>query len=599
MAENAGTIDSLLVSLGLETDAKSFQKGADAIKGVTDGMIQLAAAAGVGLGFKALTQGVASSYNELKRLSDITGFTVQQIRGLEFAMRRIGSANPVASGQRLAQLIPDIVRRFGQGQLNQDAFYSDKFKPSELARISKMQGNDAATEYFLNAYGSMDTTERARMRSGVGISENDDIARLGEYGGKFFRESMNMSNAMTPEIDPKLAKVAQDFNDQMAKLSRNFENLAISMGSKLLPVVNSFLEMINEFIHANPGVSEAMLGAAGVIGTGAALGIGKKILGLGKGSGSGAAKSAVVGRAGAAVAGGALLPAALAVTSEPLVDSLLNSIFGKSDYFQNVRTAQGIGDFGSAIIGNGKGRWVNGRWVYPSSQPNPMAMDIPGNNPLHAALNNPHARSYLDAISHAEGTSGYMNSGYHTMFGGGQIASLADHPRQLKDFQQTDGTWNKTSAAGRYQFTQKSWDEAAAALGLNDFSPQSQDMAALWLIQRAGQLDNVLNGDFMTATNNLGGVWASLPSSPYAQPKRSQAEMESYYLSNYRRQSSTAPYNPSTNRSESSKPVSVTQHVELNISGLGLNEQQVEDSIAKALTTAGENLERSFNNNRW
>nr|WP_275938408.1 hypothetical protein [Pectobacterium brasiliense] len=35
-------------------------------------------------------------------------------------------------------------------------------------------------------------------------------------------------------------------------------------------------------------------------------------------------------------------------------------------------------------------------------------------------------------------------------------------------------------------------------------------MAALWLIQRAGQLDNVLNGDFMTATNNLGGVWASL-----------------------------------------------------------------------------------------
>nr|WP_275938411.1 hypothetical protein [Pectobacterium brasiliense] len=50
MAENAGTIDSLLVSLGLETDAKSFQKGADAIKGVTDGMIQLAAAAGVGWG---------------------------------------------------------------------------------------------------------------------------------------------------------------------------------------------------------------------------------------------------------------------------------------------------------------------------------------------------------------------------------------------------------------------------------------------------------------------------------------------------------------------------------------------------------------------
>ncbi|MBA5202182.1 glycoside hydrolase family 104 protein [Pectobacterium aroidearum] len=586
MAENAGTIDSLLVSLGLETDAKSFQKGADAIKGVTDGMMQLAAAAGVGLGFKALTQGVASSYSELKRLSDITGFTIQQIRGLEFAMRRIGSANPVASGQRLAQLIPDIVRRQTQGQLNQDAFYSDKFKPSELVRISTTQGNDAATEYFLNAYNSMNTTERAYMRSGVGISENDDIARLGEYGGKFFRESMNMSNAMTPEIDPKLAKVAQDFNDEMAKLARNFENLAYSMGSQLLPIVNKFLELVNGFIHENPEIASAMIGAAGVAGTVGALGFGKRILGLGGGGGGAAGGS-----------GGMSWLSRLLVN--PITAGAV-SAFTPGNFFTSSEDARMM-ESPDAFL---RKKWerenpgvpYNGQ--YGGVTPYQAYLKQKAGN-IGDALNNPNARSYLDAISRAEGTSGYMNSGYHTMFGGGQIASLADHPRQLKDFQQTDGTWNKTSAAGRYQFTQKSWDEAAAALGLNDFSPQSQDMAALWLIQRAGQLDNVLNGDFMTATNNLGGVWASLPSSPYAQPKRSQAEMESYYLPDYSRQSSAVPYSSSTNRSESSTPVSVTQHVELNVSGLGLNEQQVEDSIAKALTTAGENLERSFNNNRW
>ncbi|MEI7407905.1 glycoside hydrolase family 104 protein [Pectobacterium aroidearum] len=586
MAENAGTIDSLLISLGLETDAKSFQKGADAIKGVTDVMMQLAAAAGVGLGFKALTQGVASSYSELKRLSDITGFTIQQIRGLEFAMRRIGSANPVASGQKLAQLIPDIVRRFGQGQLNQDAYYSDKFKPSELVKISTTQGNDAATEYFLNAYGSMNATERAYMRSGVGISENDDIARLGEYGGKFFRESMNMSNAMTPEIDPKLAKVAQDFNDEMAKLARNFENLAYSMGSQLLPIVNKFLELVNGFIHENPEIASAMIGAAGVAGTVGALGFGKRILGLGGGGGSAAGGS-----------GGMSWLSRLLVN--PITAGAV-SAFTPGNFFTSSEDARMM-ESPDAFL---RKKWerenpgvpYNGQ--YGGVTPYQAYLKQKAGN-IGDALNNPNARSYLDAISRAEGTSGYMNSGYHTMFGGGQIASLSDHPRQLKDFQQTDGTWNKTSAAGRYQFTQKSWDEAAAALGLNDFSPQSQDMAALWLIQRAGQLDNVLNGDFMTATNNLGGVWASLPSSPYAQPKRSQAEMESYYLPDYSRQSSAAPYSSSTNRSESSTPASVTQHVELNVSGLGLNEQQVEDSIAKALTTAGENLERSFNNNRW
>lgn len=79
MAENAGTIDSLLVSLGLETDAKSFEKGATAIKSVTDGMLQLAAIAGVGMGMKALTSGVANSALEMQRLSNNTGFTIRQI----------------------------------------------------------------------------------------------------------------------------------------------------------------------------------------------------------------------------------------------------------------------------------------------------------------------------------------------------------------------------------------------------------------------------------------------------------------------------------------------------------------------------------------
>ncbi|WP_323660569.1 glycoside hydrolase family 104 protein [Pectobacterium versatile] len=587
MAENAGTIDSLLVSLGLETDAKSFQKGADAIKGVTDGMLQLAAAAGVGLGFKALTQGVASSYNELKRLSDITGFTVQQIRGLEFAMRRIGSTNPVASGQRLAQLIPDIVRRHELGQLSGDAYMSQKFQPSEMARISKTQGNDAATEYYLNAYGSMNTSERSYMRSGTGISENDDIARLGEYGGKFFRESMNMSNAMTPEIDPKLAKVAQDFNDEMAKLARNFENLAYSMGSQLLPIVNKFLELVNGFIHENPEIASAMIGAAGVAGTVGALGFGKRILGLGGGGGGGAAGGS----------GGMSWLSRLLVN--PITAGAV-SAFTPGNFFTSSEDARMM-ESPDAFL---RKKWerenpgvpYNGQ--YGGVTPHQAYLKQKSGN-IGDALNNPNARSYLDAISRAEGTSGYMNSGYHTMFGGGQISSLSDHPRQLKDFQQTDGTWNKTSAAGRYQFTQKSWDEAAAALGLNDFSPQSQDMAALWLIQRAGQLDNVLSGDFMTATNNLGGVWASLPSSPYAQPKRSQAEMESYYLPDYSRQRSESPYSPAYSRSESSQRPQVTQHNSISMSGLGLDAQQVQDSIANALAEAGENLERSFNNSGW
>lgn len=135
---------------------------------------------------------------------------------------------------------------------------------------------------------------------------------------------------------------------------------------------------------------------------------------------------------------------------------------------------------------------------------------------LYAYSQNPNVRRFLDVISQAEGTTGY-----NTAFGGGTIASLDDHPRQLHDFTQTDGKANKTSAAGRYQFLQGTWDDVAGKLGLTDFGPQSQDIAAVELLRRNGSLEPLLAGDFDTAIKKSGSTWASLPSSPYAQPKRS------------------------------------------------------------------------------
>lgn len=137
---------------------------------------------------------------------------------------------------------------------------------------------------------------------------------------------------------------------------------------------------------------------------------------------------------------------------------------------------------------------------------------------LSAYAQNPNVRRFLDVISAAEGTN---TNGYNTAFGGGRIDSLADHPRQLHSFTQTDGTPNKTSAAGRYQFLGSTWDDVAGKLGLSDFGPQNQDVAAVELLRRNGALPALLAGDFDTAVQKSGGTWASLPSSPYAQPKRS------------------------------------------------------------------------------
>lgn len=132
-------------------------------------------------------------------------------------------------------------------------------------------------------------------------------------------------------------------------------------------------------------------------------------------------------------------------------------------------------------------------------------------------LNNPNARRMLDLIATAEG----VNHGYNTLFGNQRFDDLSGHPNIRKAFTQTDGKKNYTTAAGRYQFLNDTWNGLSRQYGLRDFSPQSQDIGAIALLDQIGALPYVLKGDFGTAIKKSGGTWASLPSSKYAQNKRS------------------------------------------------------------------------------
>lgn len=142
------------------------------------------------------------------------------------------------------------------------------------------------------------------------------------------------------------------------------------------------------------------------------------------------------------------------------------------------------------------------------------------NRDLNALLEHPNVRRYLDVIAQAEGTAQHADP-YRVAFGGSTIADLARHPGIARRFRQTDGKTNTTTAAGKYQFLAPTWNDVAGKLGLTDFSPRAQDLGALELMRRSGSLDDVLRGDYASAIRKDGRIWASLPSSPYAQPKRS------------------------------------------------------------------------------
>lgn len=130
---------------------------------------------------------------------------------------------------------------------------------------------------------------------------------------------------------------------------------------------------------------------------------------------------------------------------------------------------------------------------------------------MDALLQNPNVRQFLDLIGNAEGAN------YDTIVGGGTMSDFTAHPNKV-GLVTADGP---STAAGRYQIVNSTYQPYAKKLGINDFSPISQDKIALALIADNGALPDVLNGNYQKAVSKLGGTWASLPSSPYSQPKRS------------------------------------------------------------------------------
>lgn len=131
-------------------------------------------------------------------------------------------------------------------------------------------------------------------------------------------------------------------------------------------------------------------------------------------------------------------------------------------------------------------------------------------------------RAFLAVVRAGEGTAD--PDGYRRHYGGSHFDSYADHPRKVI----TAGRWT-SSAAGAYQFLSRTWDECAKALALPDFSPASQDLAAVFLIRRRGGLADAMAGRLDAAISRCNREWASLPGSPYGQPVRTLAQAHATY----------------------------------------------------------------------
>lgn len=142
---------------------------------------------------------------------------------------------------------------------------------------------------------------------------------------------------------------------------------------------------------------------------------------------------------------------------------------------------------------------------------------------LREARNHPNVNAFLRVLR--EGESSQDDSAFTVCYGGTHFAAPPwDHPRKSIKA----GAWTST-AAGAFQFLQRTWDNLVKQYGFEDFSPDCQTEAAIALIAGRKALDDVMAGRFDQAIAKCNKEWASLPGSPYGQPVMTMKQARMVY----------------------------------------------------------------------
>lgn len=170
---------------------------------------------------------------------------------------------------------------------------------------------------------------------------------------------------------------------------------------------------------------------------------------------------------------------------------------------------------------------------FTNSSPDPINNDIPfgidDNQPTDAIVpttTEQRINAFAATIRQFE-----ANDDYYILYGGGHFSDDSAHPNIRVPF------WNPktqkqdfSTAAGAYQINFPTWSkEIQPALHLPDFTPASQDAAALFLLRKLGVLSALSNDNIPLAFAKASGRWASLPGSTAQQnPQTLTAALNAY-----------------------------------------------------------------------
>lgn len=531
----AQTIKEFLVSLGFKVDGNSEARFSRSIEVATKGAIALGAAvAAASVAVTAAVTKIAAGFDELYYASQRTKASAENIKAVGFAVSQLGGSyqGAVSSIEAFALKMRSnpgyetMARSLGVVTRENGKLRDTTVIMTDLARmLSKRPTHE--TLQFLEAFGIDERTYDA-LKSG------DLVRYTEEYRKK--QEALGVTQSRAADVGRELSNAWRSLSATAAAVG---DKLLVSLG----PGIKDFVDRVDGFLMRNADKIVSFFERA-------AEWVGKLLAAfvqlVEKGEGpmveffdkivAGVDKMEKAFVAFAAFLGGAFLLSVLASFSKVgagFAGMLLK--LGINPLTLGIGGALALST-GSANAGEDQEiarRRANGTWGnngFDGTNPAPKdsrnwwqrtmprvlgGRDSPAQVQASAANIPPEGRALLDTIASTEANS------YDVMYGGKKFDSYADHPRVNVPITSGPNAGRTSSAAGRYQFLGRTWDQQKRKLGLPDFSPASQDIAAYDLAktvyrQKTGRdLDADLKSKDPAVLSGIGsalaGTWTSLP----------------------------------------------------------------------------------------
>jgi len=235
----------------------SVQRNLDGLKGVAGSLAGVLGGLGAGLSLAGLAASIKSAVDQadnMGKLAQKTGVAVEELSKLDYAAKLSDvSQEQLAAGlQKLSRNMVEAADGTGAAA---DAFAALKLDPAQFS--SADQALKAISDKFATLPDGANKTALAMQLFGKAGAELIPLLNSGSEGLKKMGDEAERFGIV---INSKTAQAAEQFNDNMTRLSELSRSVGISLGNTFLPAMNQVGEAMLETARSSGVLAAAVIG---------------------------------------------------------------------------------------------------------------------------------------------------------------------------------------------------------------------------------------------------------------------------------------------------------------------------------------------------